>query len=309
MRILVTGGSGLLGHKIVGELCRGGNEVYALHYKHDIPVDCERLVKVKLDLSSNVDVEDLILKVKPEVVVHCAAYTHVDGCEVNREYAWRINVEATRSIVHASRIVKSYLIFISTDYVFDGEKGLYSEDDIPNPISYYGLTKLIGEEIVKSSNLPYTIVRPSAIYGVGVERLNFATFVIERLRRNEPVKALTDQYVSPTLNTLLAKAIVEIIQLKPLGILHVAGERMNRYEFAVKLAEEMNLPKELIEKAKMKDMDWKAKRPRDSSLNISKAKSLLKTNFYETTLALKTLRKEYLTSKRGVMGDASRNNG
>ena len=85
--------------------------------------------------------------------------------------------------------------------------------------------------------------------------MNFATFVIGKLRKNEPIKALIDQYASPTLNTLLAKAIVEIIQLRPMGILHVAGERMNRYDFAVKLAEEMNLPKELIGKAEMKDMN------------------------------------------------------
>jgi len=297
MRILITGGSGLLGHKIVKELCQDEHEIYALQYKHDIPITCKKLFKVKLDLANYIGVEDLILKVEPEVVVHCAAYTHVDGCEVNKGYAWKINVEATRSIVRASRVVKSFLIYVSTDYVFDGERGLYNETDIPNPISYYGLTKLIGEELVKSSDLLYTIVRPSAIYGVGAEKLNFATFVIEKLRKNEPVKALTDQYVSPTLNTLLAKAIVEIIQLRPMGILHVAGERMNRYEFAVKLAEEMNLPKELIEKAEMKDMNWKAKRPKDSSLNISKAKHLLKTNFYETSLALKTLKKEYLASK------------
>ena len=297
MRILITGGSGLLGHKIVKELHGSGHEVYALCYKHDVPVTYKGLFKVKLDLANCIGVEDLILKVKPEVVVHCAAYTHVDGCEVNKEYAWKINVEATRSIVRASRVVKSFLIYVSTDYVFDGEKGLYTEDDIPNPISYYGLTKLIGEELVKSSDLLYTIVRPSAIYGIGAEKLNFATFVIEKLRKNEHVKALTDQYVSPTLNTLLAKAIVEIIQLRPMGILHVAGERMNRYEFAVRLAEEMDLPKELIEKAEMKDMSWKAKRPKDSSLNISKAKHLLKTNFYETSLALKTLKQEYLASK------------
>jgi len=299
VRVLVTGASGLLGHKVVVELLDRGYEVVGLHHEHEIPVNHEKLTKFKLDISNFVGLEDLILKVKPDVVVHCAAYTHVDGCEVNRKYAWKVNVDATRSIVRASRVTKSFLIYVSTDYVFDGEKGMYKEDDVPCPISYYGLTKLIGEELVKASDLLYTIVRPSAIYGVGAGKLNFALYVADRLSRGEKIKALVDQYVSPTLNVLLARAIAEIIEVRPMGILHVAGERMNRYEFAVKLAEVLGLPKEFIDKAEMSEMNWKARRPRDSSLDTSKAKSLLKTSFYETSLALKIFADEY----RAFRGD------
>ena len=177
---------------------------------------------------------------------------------------------------------------------------MYKEDDVPCPISYYGLTKLIGEELVKASDLLYTIVRPSVIYGVGGGKLNFALFVADRLSRGEKIKALVDQYVSPTLNVLLARAIAEIIEVRPMGILHVAGERMNRYKFAVKLAEVLGLPKELIDKAEMSEMNWKARRPCDSSLDTSKAESLLKTPFYETSLALKIFANEY----KSFRGDA-----
>ena len=179
-------------------------------------------------------------------------------------------------------------------YVFDGEKGLYKETDTPNPINYYGLTKLIGEEIVRSSDLLYTIVRPSAIYGIGGSKKSFAEFVAEKLSRGEKIYALIDQYVSPTLNTLLAQTIAEIVEMRPLGTFHVAGERMNRYEFAVELAEALDLPVELIEKAGVKDMKkWIAKRPRDSSLDTSKARNILKTRFYDTELAIELFTQEW----------------
>ncbi|RLI83251.1 MAG: hypothetical protein DRP01_09205 [Archaeoglobales archaeon] len=88
------------------------------------------------------------LNKNPEVIIHCAAYTDVDGCEVNKEYAWRINVEGTRAIAKVCQVRRIFMIYISTDYVSDGEKGLYEEDDVPSPINYYGLTKLIGKEVV-----------------------------------------------------------------------------------------------------------------------------------------------------------------
>lgn len=198
----------------------------------------------------------------------------------------------------AARIVKSHLIYVSTDYVFDGTKGMYREDDIPNPINYYGLTKLIAEVLVSSSDLLYTIIRPSAIYGVGGSKKSFAEFVAEKLSKGEEVKALVDQYVSPTLNVLLAKVIAEAVELKPMGILHVAGERMSRYEFAIKIAEALNLPKELIKETSVADMKtWIAKRPKDSSLDTSKARYLLKTKFYDMTEALKIFSKKWLEGK------------
>ena len=298
VKILVTGASGLLGSKLVGELLSRNYEVIALYNRNPIPVDHEKLVKVRLDIVDKTSLEDLILKTRPDVIIHSAAYTDVDGCERNKTYAWRVNVEATRSIVRAARVVKSHLIYVSTDYVFDGEKGLYRENDTPNPVNYYGLTKLVGEELVRTSDLLYTIVRPSAIYGVGGSKKSFAEYVAEKLSRGEKIRALVDQYVSPTHNTLLAMAVAEIVEMRPMGVLHVAGERMNRYQFATKIAEALGLPAELVEKASIKDMKhWIAKRPRDSSLDTSKAKSLLKTKFYDTKLALELFKQEWLGAK------------
>ncbi len=298
MTIMLTGASGLLGRKILENLEKRKDKVIAIYNRNPITPRSPNILAIRLDVSKTIELEDLIMKNKPEIIIHTAALTNVDECEVDKEKAWRINVEATRSIVRAAKVVKSYIVYVSTDYVFDGEKGLYTERDLPNPINYYGLTKLIGEELVRSSDLLYTIVRPSAIYGIGGSKKSFAEYVIEKLLRGEEVYALTDQYVSPTLNTLLAEAIIEIIDMKPMGILHVAGKRMNRYEFAVKVAETLNLPKDKIHKASIKDMKhWKAKRPRDSSLNTDKARRLLKTPFYDTQTALDLLKNDLVKNQ------------
>ncbi len=298
MTIMLTGASGLLGRKILENLEKRKDKVIAIYNRNPITPRSPNILAIRLDFSKTIELEDLIMKNKPEIIIHTAALTNVDECEVDKEKAWRINVEATRSIVRAAKVVKSYIVYVSTDYVFDGEKGLYTERDLPNPINYYGLTKLIGEELVRSSDLLYTIVRPSAIYGIGGSKKSFAEYVIKKLLRGEEVYALTDQYVSPTLNTLLAEAIIEIIDMKPMGILHVAGERMNRYEFAVKVAETLNLPKDKIHKASIKDMKhWKAKRPRDSSLNTDKARRLLKTPFYDTQTALDLLKNDLVKNQ------------
>mgnify|MGYP000156114438 FL=1 len=293
MKVLVTGASGLLGHKLVEELLGKGHEVWGLYYSSEIKVEHEKLKKIKLDLRNRIGLEDLILKLRPDVVVHSAAYTNVDGCERDRKYAWEVNVEATRVIARAAYVTKAYLVYVSTDYVFDGEKGMYSEGDVPAPINYYGLTKLIGEEIVKTSNVMYCIVRTSTIWGSPPGKKNFAVFVVDTLHAGGIVKAIVDQYVSPTNNRLLAKAIAEVAERKPLGVLHVAGVRMSRYEFAVKVAEAFGLPTENIVEASMSDMKWVARRPRDSSLDTSYAKRILDTPFDDMELALRIFREEY----------------
>lgn len=298
MKVLVTGASGLLGKELIPELLSRGHEVIAVSNKRDIEVSHRKLRKYRVNISKSIAIENLIIRERPQVVVHAAAYTNVDGCETNKGVAWSVNVSGTRSVVRAARVVKAHLIYVSTDYVFDGMKGMYREDDIPNPVNYYGLTKLIAEVLVGSSDLLYTIIRPSAIYGVGGSKKSFAEFVAEKLSKGEEVKALVDQYVSPTLNVLLAKAIAEAVELKPMGVLHVAGERMSRYEFAVKVAEALNLPKELVKEARMEDMKgWVAKRPKDTSLDTSRARYLLKTRFYDTTEAFKIFSSKWLEGK------------
>jgi dTDP-4-dehydrorhamnose reductase len=285
----VTGASGLLGHKVAQLALERGMRVYSIHKKH--PANFGSLIK--LDLTNRSEISKVILKLKPQRIIHTAAYTDVDGCETNRDLAWIMNAEATRGIAIASTQIDSHLTYVSTDYVFDGKRGRYKEEDETNPVSYYGYTKLKGEEFVKGYAKEWCITRPSVIYGWLGYKQNFATWLINSLSQNKEVKILEDQYVSPTLNTNLAEMLLEIIQKKITGILHTAGDtRINRYNYALKLAEIFNLNLNLIKPAKMNQISWKAKRPRDSSLNVNKANALLESKPLKLHHALERMKIE-----------------
>lgn len=290
MRAVVTGASSSPGFKTAVELVARGYEVYALYNSH--PVDIPGAKAVKLDLTQFDEVAHFLAEVKPDVVFHMASIGDVDLCERERGLAWRINVEATRLLVKMAARRGFYLLYLSTDYVFDGERGMYKEGDVPNPVNFYGLTKLVAEEAVQTLD-KYAVVRTSAIYGLGAGRKNFGKFLLEALSRGQEVKALVDQWLSPTLNTLLAKAVVEIVEKGLTGVFHVAGERVSRFEFAVRLAEKFGFDASLVKPMEMREVGWFAKRPRDSSLDSSKARALLSTEFHSLDYSLEVLRREY----------------
>jgi dTDP-4-dehydrorhamnose reductase len=294
MRILVTGSSGLLGSKVVSLALKRGHTVFSAYNEHPM----ETGIALKLDLTDAEGVKEAIRRIKPDVVIHTAAYTNVDGCEENRDLAWRVNAEACKHIAASSAEVSAHLVYVSTDYVFDGEKGFYSEEDAPNPINYYGYTKLVGEEFVKQYAKSWCIARTSVIYGWGGLKLNFATWLMENLERRSEVKVLVDQYVSPTLNTNLAKMLIEIAEKGLCGIFHTAGaSRVSRYEFSKMLADFFNLNPDLIKPAKMSELRWKAKRPKDSSLNTAKCLNTLAEvkplMLHEALEAMKLERNQY----------------
>lgn len=293
MNILVTGGSSLPGYSCISLLLKNDYNVIGLYYSHEIPLKDERLKKFSVDVRDYTSLEKIFERFRPEIIIHMAAYGDVDGCEKDHRKAWEINVYGTLSIVRLANIYSRYLIYLSTDYVFDGERGNYSEDDPPNPVNYYGLTKLCGEISVMSSNIDFLVIRASSIYGFGPGRRNFAKFLMKKLSRGEYVKALIDQYTTPTHATLLAEVIIEVIKKRLNGILHVAGERLSRYDFALKFAETFGFDKSLVGKACMDDFKWLARRPRDSSLDTSYGRKTLNIDFYSMDKAFNLLREEY----------------
>jgi dTDP-4-dehydrorhamnose reductase len=298
MRILVTGGSSTPGFRIVEEFAKAGYKVFAQYNEHEIPV-IVNVERVKVDFGDASKVLELVSVAKPDVIIHTAAIGDVDKCEVDRELAWRVNIEATLALVKGALKFNAYFLYLSTDYVFDGEKGLYREEDVPNPVNYYGLTKLVAESIVRGGLEKQSIVRTSHIYGFGMGRKNFARAVVEALSKEQKVRALIDQWLSPTLNTLLAKAIRELIEMNYIGVIHVAGERVSRYDFAKAIAKRFGFNENLIEPITTKDIQFRARRPKDSSLDTSKARSILKTDFYTLKNALEVFYKEWL-ELRGV---------
>lgn len=285
-RILVTGASGLLGSKVV-KLAEHSFEVIPTHNTRSFFKN-----SVKIDITKGEEVFQVAIKMKPDVVMHVAAETRVDQCEKSRKKAWKVNAEGTKNVAVACGKVNAKLIYVSTDYVFDGEKGLYVESDEPNPVNYYGWTKLKGEECVRENCQDYVIARASVLYGWHSWKTNFALWVMESLRRGEPITVVDDHYNSPTLVDNLAEALLEVAKTDFRGIFHMAGsERINRYKFAVKIAKKFNLDAKIIRPIKMSELKmWIAKRPRDSSLCINKAQKQLKTKFLNVHESLKIMK-------------------
>jgi dTDP-4-dehydrorhamnose reductase len=292
LKLLITGASGLYGSKLAKLAIDRGFEVYSS--------DVQRLSVysnyVKMDISDRTRVEEVFESIKPEVVVHAATLTDVDKCELNKALAWKVNVDGTKYIAQASQKAGAFLVYISTDYVFSGDKGCYVESCSADPVNYYGLTKLLAEEIVKT--LPGTdffIARPSVIYGStpAAGKVNFALWLIETLRKGGRVKIVTDQWNTPTLNTSLAEMTLEVVERRLTGLYHLCGAtRVSRFEFAEKIADAFGLDKGLIDKVASSQFTWPARRPVDSSLDTSKAQCALKCKPLTMDKALEQLKIE-----------------
>jgi len=297
MRILVTGASSLPGFRTILEALDRGYRTLAVYRQNPVPIEDEKLKKIQLDIRDRVALRRVLIEEEPDVVLHMAALGDVDLCERDKALAWKANVEATVNLVSSVSDPRPFLLYLSTDYVFDGEKGGYAESDPPNPVDYYGLTKLMGEVACASATRESAIVRASSIYGLGPGRKNFAKLLIEKLSAGETVIALINQYTSPSEASILAKVIIEIVERKLKGIFHITSERTSRYEFATKLADKLGFDTTLIKQGRIEDMKWFAKRPRDSSLKSDATRKLLGTNFHSLETALDMLKKEYITQR------------
>ncbi len=291
MKLLVTGASGLFGSKLAEKATLSDYTVYS-GYSRD-PVASG--VPVQFDVSDKERIEEVFKKVNPEVVVHAAALTNVDKCELNKDLAWKINVEGSRNIAEAVKSSDAFLVYVSTDYVFNGETGLYAETDKADPVNYYGFTKLKAEELVKDLVDNYCIARASVMFGStpAAGKINFALWLLNQLKKNEQVKIVTDQWNSPTLNTSLADMTLEIVERKLTGTFHLSGTtRISRYDFAKAIAQTFNLDPNLIDPCSTADFSWTAKRPRDSSLATSKAQRTLKNKPLQISQALEYMKQE-----------------
>jgi dTDP-4-dehydrorhamnose reductase len=242
---------------------------------------------------------------KPDAIVHAAALTDVDRCEREQDLANAVNCEATKAIAKCANDLGAFFIYVSTDYVFDGKRGMYSEDDAPRPVNFYGYTKLRGEQSVREILSEYLIVRTSVIYGSTPSsgKVNFALWVLNALKEGKPVSVTVDQFVSPTLNTNLAEMMLECLERRLAGTIHLAGAtRLSRFDFASELCREWSLNPSLINPVEMNKMKWFAPRPRDSSLDVAKAAGILKSAPSTITESLPRLKDEVDTGaqEKGV---------
>lgn len=284
MKIFITGGSGLLGSKLAEIAVAEGAQVIS-GYAHNKPEYGEGVL---FDLLHPAGTSDLVDEMRPDVIVHSAALTDVDRCEREKDLAYKMNVEGTRVLAEAAEKASSFLVYISTDYVFDGLRGMYREDEPANPVNYYGYSKLLGEQFCRGC-----IARTCVIYGSrpASGKVNFALWLINSLRSGKEVHVVTDQFITPTLNTNLARMVLEAANRRLRGVFHLAGAtRISRYDYAMELARVFDLDSSLIVPSRMADLKWNAKRPIDSSLDTSKATQMLSErplNIQNAFMALK----------------------
>jgi dTDP-4-dehydrorhamnose reductase len=275
-RVLITGSNGLLGQKVVEILSRSNNYNLLLtsRQEHSVFQD-ELLTYRRLDASDRPEVRKVLDEFEPEVIINTAAMTNVDQCETDREAAWRANVVSVENLVNSAKLVGSHLIHISTDYVFDGQNGPYIELDRPNPVSYYGRTKLASENIIRTSGIPSTIIRTMILYGSGYNvKVNFALWVLKNLIDGKPIRVVDDQIGNPTLADDLAFAIIKVMELERSGLYHISGsDLVSRYDFALTLAEVFEFNKKLITPVKSSALKQAATRPMKSGFITLKAQT------------------------------------
>jgi dTDP-4-dehydrorhamnose reductase len=294
-RILVTGAGGLLGQELVRQLARNPSfDVLATGRDDKPPYGGVSAGYVSMDLTDAAQMKQVFEDFSPTTVVNCAAMARVDGCETDREQCWSVNVEAVEHMVKLCRIHGSRLVQISTDFIFDGEDGPYQEDARPNPVNFYGKSKLAAENAVRQMNPDkWAIVRTVLVYGTGesLKRTNVGMWIVNDLSASKPIRVFNDQMRSPTYVADLADGIDRVVRFGRSGVYHVSGrEYMSLFDFAQVVAEEFDLDKSLISPVTSEDFKLAAPRPPKTGFIILKAETELGYRPRSLRSALRDLR-------------------
>ena len=258
MKVLVTGVKGQLGYDVVKELEKRGHQ----------PTGVDR---EEMDLMNNESIRTVIMALKPESIIHCAAYTAVDKAEEEQEICYQINSEAVKVIAECAKELDAKLVYISTDYVFDGTKdGEYVETDLPNPISVYGASKLRGEQYIQSILEKYYIARTSWVFGINGH--NFIKTMRRLGTEREALTIINDQVGSPTYTADLAPLLVDMMETDKYGVYHATNEDFcSWYEFANEIFEQSGIEVK-TNPITTDQYPTAAKRPLNSRLNKDKLK-------------------------------------
>ncbi len=279
MNIIGTGLTGLVGSRIV--------ELLSPQYSFE---NISR--RTGIDIQDREALAKKIAESSALIVLHLAAKTDVDGCEKDRDEAWAVNVVGTKNVVAACEQTGKKLIYVSTDFVFDGENPPqegYSEEDIPHPVNWYGQTKFEGEKIVEKSSIPWVIVRIAYPYRSSFEKKDFARVMIESLKNNQPISAITNLLITPTFIDDIAQAINEVIIRNITGIVHITGSQfISPYAIAELIARQFGFSQSLISKTtREKFFANKAPRPFYSIMRNDKIEKLgVKMHTFEEGLKI-----------------------
>jgi dTDP-4-dehydrorhamnose reductase len=269
MRVLVTGASGLLGAVVAECFSSSGHSVMGTYNLHALAG------LARLEIRDRCQVMSTVRTFHPDLIVHAAAMPNVDLCEVERGSCYEVNIVGTQHIIESANIFKAKLVFFSSDYIFDGKSGPYSEESAPNPINFYGACKLEAEDRIRKQLRDFVIIRTTVVYGWERQGKNFVLSTIAKLKRGEEVRVPIDQVGTPTYANNIAEALVDLVRGRQIGVFNVVGpELMDRYTFAKLVAETFGLSEALLIPTRTADIRQIASRPLMSGLKTDKLRSV-----------------------------------
>ncbi|RFS15789.1 NAD(P)-dependent oxidoreductase [Emticicia sp. C21] len=278
-KILITGSNGLLGQKLMELLIKtSGHEVIATARGENRLPFKDGYTYTTMDITDKAQVLEVVDRIQPTVIIHTAAMTNVDQCESAKDDCWKQNVNAVEYLVEAAERTHSFLLHVSTDFIFDGKSGPYKEEAEANPLSFYGWSKYAAEKIVINSNIRWAIARTVLVYGIAhdMSRTNIILWVKKSLEDGKNIKVVTDQWRTPTLAEDLAKGCALIADQEAEGIFNISGKDfLTPYEMAIMTADYFGLDKSLIAQADSTTFTQPAKRPARTGFDLTKSREVL----------------------------------
>lgn len=276
MKVLVTGGDNFIGSSVSKTLSKDF-DVFFTYSSQEVSIKGCKPIRMNFFSDSEI-ITEKISYIKPDVVVNCSALTHLVKCEKNKDMAFRINVHGPHLLSKACMDSGAKIIHLSSDHIFNGEKGMYHEEDVPNPVNYFGLTKMLSEKMISKHNQDNIIIRANP-YGFGFfNKKTFIESVIQKLAAGNTMSMPDDVFFTPVSTKNLGSAINELIENDSNGIYNIAGpDRISKYEFVRNIAEIHKLNHNLVKPVKLEQMAFQVKIGKDTSLKTKKAKTELKT--------------------------------
>lgn len=281
-KVIITGSNGLLGQSLLN-LLLGEKEKYEVYgFSRGVNRSGREDFKyISIDITDEENLKKNVKEIQPDFIINTAAMTQVDDCENNKQACDLLNIDVVKWLSEVADEINAHVIHISTDFIFDGVKGNYKETDTPNPLSYYGLSKLKSEEVLINSNSNFTILRTILVYGkvFNMSRSNIVLWVKQMLENHKEITIVDDQFRSPTYVLDLALACKISMDKKATGVYNISSTKlMSVFEIAQEVADVFNLDKSLIKPISSKTLNQTAKRPPKTGFDLSKTNKEL--DFY-----------------------------
>ena len=299
-KVVVRGSNGLLGQKLIKLLVsKKEHDVFALSRGENRLHSKRGYTYYSIDLADAKELEKVLTTIHPDFVVHTAAMTNVDACELNPGACDRMNVDVVESLVRILKPMNSHLVHMSTDFVFSGLKGgFYTEEDEPDPVNHYGHSKLRSEQVLLASGISCAILRTVLVYGLvdGNDRSNVVLWVKNSLEEHKEIRVVTDQLRMPTYAEDLAEACWLAIQTRATGIFNVSSsELISIYDLALEVAEAFDLDKNLIHPVETGQLNLPARRPASTGLDLSRSVRILQLPLHSFKERLQVFKNQLLS--------------